>query len=124
MITIGPYIAERTVTQFTTKVTLNVDMSADLTRHAEERKYRHGEEITDAEIRATVVKATEDIVQAYMDGTISDGEKITIYDPENDHLNLVCTFHMRDRVPEKLNIITIMRTPDFKSGDIKKRFKV
>jgi hypothetical protein len=118
-------INERVITKFKTKVTLQVEILANATKHADDRKFRHEEAITDSEIRQSIVKATEDILQAFMEGAIKTGDKFLIYDPSNKDLNLVATFDMNEKgSPEKINIITIMRNKNFHEQGIKKRFKV
>lgn len=118
-------IGERVVTKFATNVQLKVEIVADTTKHAEDRKFRHKEEITDSEIRETVFKATERILQAFLDGKILEDEKFHIYDPVNNYLNLVATFHMNEKgTPEKIRIVTMMRSRDFHANDVKRTFKV
>ena len=122
---LGPYIAERIITSFKTNVNLKVEIVADTSKHAEDRKFRHEREITDSEIRATVVKATEEIMQSFINGDIKEGDRFLIYDPANNHLNLVATFHMNQSgTPEKIRIITMMRNKNFKANDIKRIFKI
>lgn len=116
-------LSERVVTRFRTNVQLNVEIVADTTRHAEERKFRHEVEISDAEIRSTVFKATERIMQGYVDGKLKDeNDKFWIYDRQNKNLNIIGTFVMNHRgTPETIRIVTIMRHDNFHPNDVKLR---
>ena len=122
----GPYtIDERTVAQFGTSVNLKIEIIANTTKHAEERKFRHDKEIKDSEIRATVFKATEQIMQKFVDGKLKEDQKFHIYDPGNDHLNIIALFNMNDAgTPEKIKIVTIMRNKNFHSNEAKIKIKV
>jgi hypothetical protein len=121
---IGPYLFERAITKFSTNVTLTVDISVDASKHADDRKFRHDKEITDAEIRGTIFKATEQIIQASLDGSLGVEDKFLIFDRASENLNIVGKFSMSDSGPEKITVITVMREPSFHANDIKKVFKV
>lgn len=123
-INLGPYLIERPITKFTTSVNLTVSIAVDATKHADERKFRHDKEITDSEIRASVFKASEQIIQASVDGVLKPEDKFLIFDKSAGNLNIIGKFTMNDNGPEKITVITVMREQNFHANDIKKVFKV
>ena len=116
-------LTERNITRFKTKVELDVEVSVDSTKHSDQREDERN--ISDTDIRATVVKATEDILQAYLDGKIKNNEQFHIYDPGNNHLNMIAILLMNEKgTPEKIKVVTVIRKRDFKQRNISKTIKV
>ena len=118
-------INERPLTSFSTKVNLDVKIKADATKHADERKFRHDVEITDSDIRATLVKATEPIIQSFINGEVESGDAIHILDKANGYLNIIARFNMnRKGTPEFITVVTVMRKKGFIQKDVAISIKV
>ena len=116
-------VTERSITKFKTSVNLKVEIDTRATKHSDERQEGRG--IPDSDIRQTVFKATEKILQAFMDGSLKENVRFHIYDPGNDHLNLIATFHMNDKsTPERINVVTAIRKKGFIQRDVSKTIKV
>lgn len=108
------WMNEREITRLRTNVELNIDVSAIGTRHSDQRQGQRT--ISDSEIRSTILKSLDKLVQAFWDKKFKPGEEVRIYDPANDHLNLIVTFNMQpDGQPEKVVVVTAMKNRDFKS---------
>ena len=116
-------LREDVVAKFKKTIKIDIEVEARTTKHADERQAQR--RISDNDIATTVYKAIDKIMQAYTDGTIRDGEQFRIYDPANNHLNLIAVFHMNDKgTPEKVRIITAIKKRDFKPNNIKRTIKV
>jgi hypothetical protein len=116
-------LSERQITRFQTTVDLKVDISTTSTEHSDQRQGQRS--IPDSDLRATVIKATERIVQAYIDGKIQPGQKFHIFDPSNDFLNLVAIFNPNEQgTPENIKIVTAIRSRDFHANDVKLTLRI
>lgn len=97
---------------------ITIKVSVDLSRHADERRYRHGDEITEEEIIATAEEAIDDITERLINDTMDVGDEFVIRDKTYD-LNLVGVLERtRDPSVLELTVITVMRKRNFrpKSG--------
>ena len=118
---VGPYLIERSITKFRTKVELEVTIDTRGTIHSDQRQGERN--ISDSDIRAAVFAATEDIMQDVIDGKLKEGEKFHI--KKGKDLNLICTFKMNTGgSPERVTVITAIRKKDFIVRDVKRTYKV
>lgn len=116
-------LSEREITRFKTTVNLTVDIATTSTLHSDERQ--DSRSIKDADIRSTIVKATERIIQGYLDGKIQARQKFHIYDPGNKFLNLVAVFNPNEKgTPETIKIVTAIRSKDFHANDTKLTMRI
>ena len=114
---------ERQIGKFAKDVRLKIEVATATTKHAEERQSQRN--ISDSDILTTAYKATDKIFQDLIDGRIRDGEPFHIYDPANNHLNLIAIVRLNEKgTPEKLRIITAIRKRDFKQNQAKRTVKV
>lgn len=92
-------------------VTIELDLKHSM--HSMERQGRSSKYIKNSDIKDTVDKATEQIVDAMMSDTINTNDPVWIYNSEN-HLNVVGSImydKRRDTITFKL--ITVMFHEDF-----------
>lgn len=96
---------------------IKIDLGLDTTKHAEERKSRHGKNdlISNKEIISTVKSALDEIAERQFKGQDRTGQKYWIYDKDNKHLNVIAQFK-RDKNDVKVVVITIMRKEKFKGS--------
>lgn len=108
-------IREREIGSVRGEVTVRVKI--DLTKHADERRFRHGNkaEITEDEIRTLVGSASDIILRYTVLDRLDVGETVVIKDRDRD-LNVVAEL---DKGPSpsvlELTVITVMRKRDFKA---------
>jgi hypothetical protein len=97
------------------KQTLNIIVVLDKTRHADDRRYRHGVDniITDNDIINTGKKGLSKISKLLLFNVLNIGDEIIIYDKSNN-LNLICVIDNPTTDTIELKIITVMQKKDFK----------
>ena len=93
---------------------IKIEIDLDTTKHAEERKTRHGEDnpITNDDIILTTTKALDEIGTRQLKGIDRIGKKYWIYDESNQDLNVITVF-TRNKEDLKLVVVTVMREKDF-----------
>lgn len=95
---------------------IQIKIDLDTSKHAEERKLRHGDEnpITDEEIINSAKKALDEIGERQLKGIDKVGKPYWIYDKQNNHLNIIAYF-LRNKTELILRIATVMREKDFRN---------
>lgn len=113
--TLNDYIFEKKIGELLDDIKIEIDLES--TKHAEERKNRHGEEnpITNDEIIETTLKALDEIAKRQLKGIDKIGRKYWIYDEANKNLNVVARFQRNGNVLILL-VITVMREPEFRGS--------
>lgn len=109
---IDDFIFEKKIGELLDDIKIEIDL--DTTKHAEERKTRHGEEnpITNDDIILTTSKALDEIGTRQLKGIDKIGRKYWIYDESNKNLNVIAVY-TRSKNDLKLVIVTVMREKDF-----------
>lgn len=113
--TLNDYIFEKRIGELLDDIKIEIDLVS--TKHAEERKNRHGEEnpISNDEIIETTLKALDEIAKRQLKGIDKIGRKYWIYDEANKNLNVVARFQ-RNGNDLILLVITVMREPEFRGS--------
>lgn len=95
---------------------VTVKVQVDLTQHADERRFRHGNEaeITEDEIVALVENSTGRIIDYIISDRLDVGETVVLRH-QGRNLNVVGALEQGPR-PDvlELTVITVMRKEDFK----------
>lgn len=95
---------------------VTVKVAIDLTKHADERRFRHGNEaeITEDEIVSLVENSTDRIIDYIISDRLDVGETVVLRHQGRD-LNVVGALEQGPR-PDllELTVITVMRKEDFK----------
>ena len=100
---------------------VTVKVTIDLTKHADERRFRHGNqaEMTEDEIVSLVQNSTDRIIDYILMDRLDVGETVVLRH-QGRNLNVVGALEQGPR-PDvlELTVITVMRKEDFKakSGD-------
>lgn len=86
---ISDYILEKNI--FTITGNIPIRVMVDTTYHAEERKFRHGEDnlISDSSIVSSINKALKSIALSQLKGIDDIGQKYWIYDKSQNYLNVI-----------------------------------
>lgn len=107
------YIEERNLEKFKIKINIKIDL--ETTRHSDERKTRHAEEIGDDEIIKTTRKALSEITEKLILDEININDAIRIFNTTTN-LNVIGTIKGDKTIKEPLTfvVITIMRKESFK----------
>jgi hypothetical protein len=95
---------------------VTVKVSVDLTRHADDRRFRHGrgQEIEEEEIVATAEAATDRVIDYLINDRMDVGDEFVIRDLTYD-LNLVGVIEPTgDPDVLEMTVITVMRKRGFK----------
>jgi hypothetical protein len=108
--------------KFKTDVEIIIDLRK--TDHASERQSRHGSSniISDDEIKQTVRKAQDKVIDALVFNTIDVGDEVIITNKSTD-LNCVCAILQKypnssdPNTGLQIRVITVMRKKDFKSDN-------
>lgn len=107
-------LRERTIGSAYGEVTVKVKV--DLTKHADERRFRHGNqaEITEDEIVSLVQQSTGRIIDYIISDRLDVGETVVLRS-QSENLNIVGSLEQGPR-PDllQLTVITVMRKEDFK----------
>lgn len=113
--TLNDYIFEKRIGELLDDIKIEIDLVS--TKHAEERKNRHGEEnpISNDEIIETTLKALDEIAERQLKGIDKIGRKYWIYDEANKNLNVVARLQ-RNGNDLILLVITVMREPEFRGS--------
>lgn len=104
-------VFERSLGRLKGEIKIEVDIES--TKHSDERKFRHGEEITDAEILLTSRKAVPKITKALIFDHIDISDELRVFDTATN-LNVICKLEGEKLSALKLVVITVMRKKDFK----------
>ena len=109
MIKLKPLI-EKTIGKVSRKINITIEL--DKTKHAGERQFRDGKEITDTEILAVAQRAIEPISRDLLADDINIGDYILIKDTKTN-LNLVGVLKEKNDILEFI-IVTVMKKQNFK----------
>ena len=109
------FLLEKQIATLRDEIEIEIDI--DTTKHAEDRKSRHGDDnlISNEDIIATVNMAMDEIAERQFKGLDSLGRKYWIHDKDNFNLNIIAQF-TKNKDKAVLRIITVMRKKDFKGS--------
>lgn len=100
------------------KKKIEFDIVISKSAHAEERQSRHGTDernfISDEEIRETIYQATDRIIEDLVNNHLDVDDRFVVRDA-NTGVNIVCSIHAGSNGRHRLDVITVIRTTEFRN---------